>query len=229
MLRQKTAPWLAGSLLVSLALAGCTSGPPPVPPPPSALLRGRLVAEGERLSGADLARAVVTLEAIPAQPTGEPPAAAVLRHRDAGLHPGLLTVAPGDPVWVLNDDSLFHGAFSYSKPNAFDLGAYGPTEHRRLAFAHPGVVRVHCPFHPEESSVVFVTPTRLVARPGPDGRYEIRDVTPGRYWLRAWADGLPETRYDVTLRPGETAFRNVVLRPTASAGDGGGPASPVPR
>jgi plastocyanin len=212
--------------LAMLGLAACASDPEPTPPK-SASLRGRLVAEGDRLSGADLARAVVTLEAVPSQPTGAAPAPAVLRHRDAGLHPELLTVAPGDAVWLLNDDTLFHGAFSYSKPNDFDLGAYGPTEHRRLSFVHPGVVRIHCPFHPEESSVVFVASTRLVARPAANGRYEIHDVAPGRYWLRAWADGLPETRYDVTLRPGETAFRNIVLRSTSSGGDGAGPASPA--
>ncbi len=210
--------WLAVALLVAANLAGCASGPEPAPAPGPASLRGRLVAEGERLSRADLARAVVYLEPIPSRAPGAAPVPAVLRHRDTRLAPDLLAVAPGDEVWFRNDDTLFHGAFSYSKPNAFDLGAYGPGEQRRVQLAHPGPVRVHCPFHPEESSVLFVTPTRFVARPSASGHFEIPGVAPGRYWLRAWADGLPETRYDVTLRPDETAFRNVVLRPTSAAG-----------
>lgn len=220
-------PWRRIGLLPAavglLWLVGCAGEP--VPPPAVASLRGRLAVEGAGLSPAELAHAVVYLEAIPAQPLEAAPAPAVLRHRDAGLHPALLTVAPGDVVWVLNDDTLFHGAFSYSKPNAFDLGAYGPEEHRQLRFEHTGAVRVRCPFHAGESSLVFVAPTRLWAQPSADGRYEIRDVAPGRYWLRAWADGLPGTRYDVTLRPGETAFRNIILQPGASAGRDAGPAS----
>jgi len=196
-------------------LASCAGGPPPEPAAPSASLEGRVLTDRQALSQEELARAIVTLEPIPAAEIEPPDAPAVLRHTDDGLSPALLAVAPGDAVWLLNDGRLFHGAFSYSKPNAFDLGNYGPGEHRRVAFEHPGVVRIHCPFHPDERSIVFVTKTRIVARPEPGGHYAIQGVAPGRYWLRAWAEGLAETRYDVTLRPGERAFRNVVLVPTA--------------
>jgi plastocyanin len=205
-------------LLLVLGLAGwagCATDTGRTPQPAPASLAGRLVADGERLSRADLARAVVYLEPIGSGAPNAAPTPGVLRHGRAALRPGLLAVAPGDEVWFLNDDTLFHGAFSYSKPNAFDLGTYGPAEHRRIRFEQAGVVRVHCPLHPDESGVVFVTPTRLVTRPGASGRYDIQDIAPGRYWLRAWADGLAETRYDVTLRPGEAAFRDIILRPTS--------------
>lgn len=214
------------ALLACLVL-GCIGGPERPAPPrveslPPASLSGRLVVEGERLSAADLARAVVYLEPTQAQPPASAPADSELHHRSARLSPDLLAVAPGDAVWLVNDDRIFHGAFSYSRPNAFDLGAYGPGERRRIQLAHAGAVRIQCPFHPDESGVVFVTPTRLVARPASSGAYQIGGVAPGRYWLKVWIDGLPELAYDVTLRPGEAAFRELRWRarePASGAAD----------
>ena len=195
---------------------------------PPASLRGRLVAEGEPLSAADRARSVVYLEPTEAVPLASPPAASELHHHSGRLAPDLLAVAPGDSVWLVNDDRIFHGAFSYSRPNAFDLGAYGPAERRQIQFAHAGAVRIQCPFHPGESSLVFVTPTRLVARPAPSGAYQIAGVAAGRYWLKVWVDGLPELAYDVTLRPGEAAFRDLRWRTRASA-NAGAAGAPAPR
>jgi plastocyanin len=222
-----------------LALA-CIGKPETTPAPPRdetaspASLSGRVVAPGE-LSAAELARSVVYLEPIgSALAPDSPPTISELHHRSARFAPDLVAVAPGDPLWLINDDTIFHGAFSYSRPNDFDLGVYGPGEHRVIHFAHPGPVRIHCPIHTEEGSVVVVVATRLVARPSASGVYEIMGAAPGRYWLKAWADGLPEVAYDVTLRPGEAAFRDIVLgsdRATSAASSGArvGTGRPTPR
>ena len=223
--------------LLAALLLGCIAEPEMPPPPPTpeeagepASLQGRLVAAGERLSAAELTHSLVYLEPIGTAPSGAPPGAAELRHREARLAPNLLAVAPGDPLWLVNDDRIFHGAFSYSRPNSFDLGAYGPGERRQIHFAHRGAVRIHCPFHPEESSVVVVVPTRLVVRPTPQGGYQISGAAAGRYWLKAWADGLPEVAYDVTLQPGENAFRDIEWAGEAppNAASGAVPAGPAP-
>ena len=219
--------------LLACLVVGCI-GEPELPTPPRdetvppASLSGRLVVEGEDLTAADLARSVVYLEPMEAEPLTSPPAVSALHHRSARLTPDLLAVAPGDEVWLVNDDRIFHGAFSYSRPNAFDLGAYGPGERRRIQLSHAGVVRIQCPFHPDESGLVFVTPTRLVARPASSGAYQIGGVAPGRYWLKVWVDGLPELAYDVTLRPGEAAFRDLRWRAQGPA-SGVAPGAPAQR
>lgn len=217
-------------LLASLGL-GCIGRPevppPPEPTPPLASLSGRLVAAGERLPAADLARAIVYLDRVQGVAADAPRMTSELRHHAERLAPDLLVVAPGDTVWLVNDDRIFHGAFSYSRPNAFTLGDYGPGERRQIQFAHAGTVRIHCRFHPEESSLVFVTPTRLVGRPAPNGSYQIAGVAAGRYWLKVWIDGLPEKIIDITLRPGESAFRDIAWseREAASAAAGDAPAA----
>ncbi len=208
--------------IVCVLLGACALGCAPLSPllaplRGSASLGGRVAAETGALSVADLSRAVVYLEPIDAPPSHGRPSAFRLHHSDARLTPNLVAVAPGDEVWFVNDDPIFHGVFSYSQPNAFDLGVYGPGTHRVMRFAHVGAVLLHCPIHSDEVGVVFVVPTRLVVRPSPHGVYRIRGVAAGRYWVRAWADGFPEVAYDVTLRAGEEAFRDVVLAPARPA------------
>lgn len=204
--------------IVCVLLGACVLGCAPfgsvrTPLDTSASLGGNVVAETGALSVADLSRAVVYLEPIGAPPPHVERSAFRLHHSAAGLAPNLVAVAPGDEVWFANDDPIFHGVFSYSRPNAFDLGVYGPGTRRVIRFAHAGAVRLHCPIHSGEVGVVFVVPTRLVVRPSSRGVYQIRGAAAGRYWLRAWADGYPEVAYDVTLRAREEAFRDVVFAP----------------
>ena len=204
--------------IVCVLLGACALACAPLGPPRgSASLGGRVLAETGALSAADLSRAVVYLEPIDAPPLRVRRSTFRIHHQAARLAPNLVAVAPGDEVWFVNDDSIFHGVFSYSQPNAFDLGRYGPGARRAMRFAHAGAVRIHCPIHAGEVGVVFVVPTRLVVRPSPRGVYRIRGAAAGRYWLRAWADGFPEAAYDVTLRPGEEAFRDLVLAPPRPA------------
>ena len=204
-------------LLGALAIGCAPLEPLLAPLRGSASLGGRVVAETGALSVADLSRAVVYLEPIDAPPPQVWPSTFRFHHKAGQLAPNLVAVAPGDEVWFVNDDPIFHGVFSYSRPNAFDLGAYGPGTRRVIRFAHAGAVRLHCPIHSDEVGVVFVVPTRLVVRPSARGIYRIQGAPAGRYWLRVWADGFPEVAYDVTVRAGEEAFRDVVLTPARPA------------
>ena len=205
-------------VLLGVCVLGCAPlGPLLSPLRGSASLGGHVVGKTGALSEADLSRAVVYLEPIDAPPPQVRRSTFQLHHSAAGLMPNLVAVAPGDEVWFINDDPIFHGVFSYSQPNAFDLGVYGPGKRRVIRFEHAGAVRLHCPIHSGEVGVVFVVPTRLVVRPSPHGAYQIRGAAAGRYWLRAWADGYPEVAYDVTLRAREEGFRDVVLAPAQPA------------
>jgi len=217
---------LAGCVLGCVAEPEAAPSPPRDEPASEASLSGRLLTTDERLSPDELARTVVYLEPTTGAAIDPAPAPFEVHHRGSRFEPELVAVAPDDAVWFVNDDAIFHGAFSYSRPDPFDLGVYGPGERRLMRFVHAGPVRIHCPIHSEEEGVVFVVATRLVVRPAPSGAYQITGASAGRYWLKAWADGLPTAAYDVTLRPGEAAFRDIVLgsRPAASAASRAAPA-----
>lgn len=167
-------------------------------------LRGRVALDlpGARL--ADFGPVVVYLEGR----AGGPASAGrrSLRQRDAQFSPGFLAVAAGTSVAMPNDDDIFHNVFSFSSPNQFDLGLYPSGESRRVAFRHPGVVKVYCSIHEGMSATIFVAPTRWFAVAAEDGRYAIPDVPPARYRLRTWAEKLPETERDVEVGAGVTSI-----------------------
>jgi len=198
-------------VLVVCALGCSPFAPGRAPLRRSSSLSGHVVDKTGGPFTADLSRTVVYLEPIDAPSPHVRRSIFQIHHSDAQLTPNLVAAAPGDELWFVNDDPIFHGVFSYSQPNDFDLGVYGPGTRRVIRFAHAGAVRINCPYHSGEVGVVFVVPTRLVVRPSSQGVYQIRGAPAGRYWLRAWADGFPEVAYDVTLRDGEEAVRDVVL------------------
>src|SRR5437879_1633268 len=70
----------------------------------------------------DLAQAVVYLfpRGGAAAPPAVPPAPAVIRQKNASFEPSFLVISKGQTVQFLNDDSMDHNVFSFSKPKKFD-------------------------------------------------------------------------------------------------------------
>jgi len=151
----------------------------------------RIVVYLERLDGEHRSRTPLTVETI--------------RQTARSFSPGLLAIAPGQTVRFSNQDGVYHRIFSSSAPNAFDLGVIKSDESREVRFTHGGVIRVYCSLHPWESGVIFVAPTKLFDTLQLPGRYEIRDVPPGRYRLSTWGDSLPSTNRVVTVEPGQSS------------------------
>jgi plastocyanin len=184
------APWL----LAGAALAG-----------DAAQLAGRVEVGIDGLALADAGPTVVYLESLgPPLPARETPGAEI-RQRLARFEPSFTTVAVGEPVRMPNDDTIFHNVFSYSRPNDFDLGLYRAGEARTVRFEAPGLVRIYCSIHENMNGLIFVTPSRLFARPDSRGEYRIRGVPPGRYRLHVWTERLPAWTREVELGAGESA------------------------
>ncbi len=205
-------------LIAACGGAACARAPGPLfrlkrPPAPAvtASLTGSVTTQGER--AADLVGAIVFLEPIAHSAPHEPVGDAEIRIHRGGFAPGFLVVQRGQRVTWTNLDRIFHGVFSYSNRNQFDLGVFGPNEARGTSLARLGPVRVHCPIHVSEGGIVFVAPSPYYAVSGQGAAYAIRGVPPGRYWLSAWIDGWSAAAREITLRLGESAHADVLLRP----------------
>lgn len=141
------------------------------------------------------------------------PAKFEIRQRHARFSPAFLVVARGDRVLMPNDDTIFHNVFSYSRPNDFDLGLYARGELREVVFEHTGPVNLYCSIHESMSATVYVTPSRLYAIAGADGRFAIDGVPPGRYRLRSWSRRLPDAETWVEVKAGQPALARLVVAP----------------
>lgn len=156
--------------------------------------------------------AVVWLEKLPDAPAPvrrratEPAARSLptLIAKSQRFEPRLLALAAGDTLVFRNEDRVYHGLFSVSPQNKFELGKLAPGQRDRLTFTKPGQVQVRCDIHPEESATVFVLPNRAYTRPSASGEWRLAGLPEGSYVVRAWAPGLRELRRDATVtRRGE--------------------------
>ena len=141
--------------------------------------------------------AVVYLESLPAGASSDtltkaPPR---LAQRSQAFDPRVVVVSVGSKVEFPNLDPIYHNVFSVSPTKRFDLGKYPRGQSRTVEFTKPGLVNVYCDIHSDMTAFILVVPNRAWARPGPDGRFELRKLPPGRYQLTWWH---PDFRGDHT-------------------------------
>jgi plastocyanin len=68
-----------------------------------------------------------------------------------------VTLARGEQILFLNDDTVPHNIMSTSEGNEFDLGAQMPGTATPVTFTQPGIVVVVCAIHPRMRMTITVT------------------------------------------------------------------------
>lgn len=170
-------------------------------PPRTHSVRGKVTLSVKGVSLDKLGPTVVYLDARQGKLDFKPPAdPARISQRKAQFSPSFLVVCAGQTLEMPNDDTITHNVFSYSPPNAFDLGLYAKGESRSVALRHPGVVRIYCSIHKTMKGTIFVAPSPYFARTDAAGAFEIRGVPPGRYALKTWNEMLPQVSREVEVR-----------------------------
>jgi hypothetical protein len=206
--------------VLAAVLSACASGAPPDPPSGSATAWGfvRLVpregveppAAGPRSPYADPALrdvefvdysrpgfAVVYLEGTP------PPAgAASFEIRDGPLRPYLdpahAAVGAGGVLRVANSSARAH---VLSLPEAGVVRRLEPGEAVEIGLAEAGEQPLFLLDAPEELGRLFVAPGRFSVA-SEAGRFELRELPPGRVRLGAWHPRFPPIARDLDLAPG---------------------------
>ena len=162
----------------------------------------------------ELPRSVVYLESAPASAfAGAEPRHETMDQRNETFVPRVLAITVGTTVDFPNSDHIYHNVFSLRGPRPFDLGRYAAGHSRSVRFDRPGIVRVFCEIHSHMSAFILVFGHRYFAVTGPDGRYQIGRVPPGRYTLAAWNEGsVRESRQIVMPEEGGVVEADFTLR-----------------
>ena len=134
-----------------------------------------------------------------------------ISHKGVQFSPRVLPVAAGTTVDFLNDDGVFHNAFSLSKAAPFDLGIYPQGTSRVVTFDTPGLVRVYCNIHPDMVANVLVLQNRHFDVTEGDGIYRLMGIPDGNYTLRAWAEYADAAARVITVWGGGVVAENFVL------------------
>ncbi len=117
--------------------------------------------------------------------------------------PTVLAVLPGSAIEFRNSDALLHNVFSPPGPgDGFNLGTYPKGEFRSHTFTELGPHVILCHVHPEMVARVIVIDTPVHAVVGPEGRFRIENVPPGRYTVKVWHPAAEPFAEDVVVRAG---------------------------
>ena len=128
------------------------------------------------------------------------PQLAVMRLQALRFVPHVHAVAVGGGLIVRNTDRVWHGVFSVTPGQSFEIGKQAPGQADTLHFDRPGPVSLRCDIHPDESAWVMVTPNHAFARTDGNGRWLLPDLPVGTYPLRAWWPDVHVLERRVTVR-----------------------------
>jgi plastocyanin len=121
--------------------------------------------------------------------------------KDKMFQPHLLVVPTGSLVAFPNRDPFFHNVFSLFNGRRFDLGLYETGTSHSVPFNREGVSYIFCNIHPEMGAVIVSVATPYFAL-GTQASVSLRQVPPGTYLLRVWAE-------DATAASLEKASRRI--------------------
>lgn len=124
---------------------------------------------------------------------------AVMDQTSEKFVPHVLPILVGTRVKFLNSDEVYHNVFSFSKTKTFDLGRYAKGEYRFVTFDKPGVVKVYCDIHTHMNAFILVLKNPYFAKVDSKERFEIKNVPPGNYTLKAWYGRSPEKSVKITV------------------------------
>jgi hypothetical protein len=153
--------------------------------------------------------AVVYLDAPPSQASGR--LAIRSAHLGPRLEPERAVVGAGGSIAVSNESDA---AQIVSSPELGVVRRLAPGETARLTPLVPGALHLHL-LGAESSATVFASPGPF-ARVGPDARWQLTGLAPGRTTLRAWHARFPPLAREIEVRAGSAQRIDLSLGVDAS-------------
>lgn len=185
--------------LVLATLAGCSLA---MGQGVTVTARVTVAVEGKKGKVHDARNAAIWLTPAEATPTAIGPLPHPrLTQKNKSFQPHVLVVEVGSKVEFPNRDPFFHNVFSLFEGKRFDLGLYEAGTTRDVQFDKPGVSYIFCNIHAEMSAVIIAVNTPYYAVSDARGELVIPNVTPGRYAMHVWYDGIPQDTLNSMTRP----------------------------
>lgn len=173
--------------------------------------------------------AFVHIGALPAGATAPAPGApAVIDQQGCQYSPHVVGVQVDQELQIKNSDPVFHNVRSEPKANTM-FNLVMPMQNMVIPqkFPTPEMgISMKCDVHPWMQSYVHVLSHPYFSVSDATGAFEIKDVPPGDYDLAVWHEAFSGAPQKVTVKAGEAAEANFVVK--AGAAPDAAPASPAP-
>lgn len=138
---------------------------------------------------------------------------AVVEQKGCMYQPHVLAVRANQPLEVVNDDSTSHNIHPVPANNREWNKAEPPGSKVEEAFAREEVaIPVKCNVHPWMRGYIAVFKHPYFAVTGKDGGFDLRDLPPGTYTIKAWHEKLGTATQTVTIGANETKEISFVFK-----------------
>lgn len=134
----------------------------------------------------DLSKIIVYLESKTSN-YSKPPSSHKIEQRRLKFMPSLKILVKGDLVNFLNLEKrrIDHNVYSLSEISKFDLGLGEKGTTLKKVFDKPGVLNFYCSVHKLMEGRLVVLPTHYYTVLNKPGTFEIKEVPPGKWTLKA--------------------------------------------
>jgi plastocyanin len=152
-------------------------------------------------------------EGLPAGTFPVPSEPAVLDQKGCRYIPHVMGIMAGQQLKILNTDSAQHNVHSMPTSNSpWNESQMPMGEPIVKTFSRPEMmVPLQCNQHPWMRAYVNVLTHPYFAVSGEDGKFEIRNLPPGRYTLAAVQEKFGEQTMTITVAPKETSKADFVF------------------
>jgi plastocyanin len=178
---------------------------------PSPVLAQEVMADAE----GDLQNVIVFVSDGLGDRTFDPPSQpAVVEQKGCMYQPHVLAVRANQPLELINDDPTSHNIHPVPANNREWNKAEPPGSKMEEAFAREEVaIPVKCNVHPWMRGYIAVFKHPYFAVTGKDGSFDLSNLPPGTYTIKAWHEKLGTATQSVTIGANETKEISFVFKP----------------
>jgi plastocyanin len=151
--------------------------------------------------------------------TFDPPTQpAVIEQKGCVYQPHVLALQANQRLEVVNDDPTSHNVHATPVSNREWNKAEPPGTRVDEAFAREEVaIPVKCNIHPWMRSYVAVFKHPYFVVTGKDGSFDLRNLPPGTYTIKAWHEKLGTATQKITVGANDTKAIDFVFKPKSGS------------
>lgn len=153
-----------------------------------------------------LKNVVLSVEGVPESKA--PPAEIAIDNKGCVFAPHVQTAIRGGNLLIKSTDAVLHNTHIYLGDKTIlnvSLAMQGSSKKSDRALLRSGLLKITCDAHPWMSAYIYVFDHGYASITDGKGAFEIKDVPPGSYKLKAWHEGLGEAVKEVSVQAGKVA------------------------
>ena len=138
-----------------------------------------------------------------------PKTPSLVEQKGCRFEPHVLGIMAGQELMFRNQDALMHIVHVVPKNNKeFGFSQVRQGEERPKVFTGKETIRLFCDVHPWMVAWIMVLDHPLYTVTGPDGKFKMKGLPPGKYTIEAWHEGYKPVTQEIEVKAKDSKTLN---------------------